>query len=107
MYEALQYFNPVTFSEVLKKMNVMEKGSLFFIASIPDKAHLFEYYDTPEKKKFYYECEERKEPHIGYWWDVDDLKGISEENGFDFTYLNQSPDLYTGYYRFNCLLEKK
>ena len=107
MNEALQHFSPQMLDTLLANMHRLDKGTLFFISGIPDKERLTSYYDTDEKWQFYRQRELENKPHIGYWWDRKALDTIAGKNGFSFQFIPQNPELYTAYYRFDCLLEKR
>ena len=104
MYEALQLFSIDMFTQLLKIMSVCS-GAKFFIGSVPDKDRLWDYYDTEEKKLFYHKCEDENNSHMGHWWMKSDLESLALENGFKVTFLSQYSQLYTSYYRFDCLFE--
>ena len=106
MLEALQHFSIDMFRQLLAILSA-SSGVKFFIGSVPDKDRLWDYYDTEEKKLFYQRCEDENNPHMGYWWMKSDLESLAVENGFKVTFLRQNSQLYTSYYRFDCLFEKK
>jgi 2-polyprenyl-3-methyl-5-hydroxy-6-metoxy-1,4-benzoquinol methylase len=106
MYEALQHFSKEQLCALLETLKNLDAGSLFFLGSIPNKKKLNSYYDTKEKLAFYLQRENEGKPHIGQWWQIEDIEELVSNYGFKATYLSQLPALYTSYYRFNVLLEK-
>lgn len=106
MYEALQFFSIDMLEKLLKNMSYIRSGTIFFIGSVPDKDKLWNYYDTEEKKQFYLRSEAENKPHMGNWWGKSGLELVAAKNGYKATFLNQNSELYTSYYRFDCLLEK-
>ena len=106
MYEGLQHFNQDMFSSLLLKLKSLRGVDEFFIGSVPNKAKLWDYYDTEEKKLFYLRRENENKPHMGKWWEQEEIHNVATDHGYRVTFIDQNPELYTAYYRFNCLLEK-
>lgn len=106
MYEALQHFSEKQFTILLNGLCKLEKGSLVFFASIPNKEKLNAYYDTKEKFAFYMQRESVGMPHIGRWWLMEEIEALAFARSFNVTFIHQEPTLYTAYYRFDVLLEK-
>jgi 2-polyprenyl-3-methyl-5-hydroxy-6-metoxy-1,4-benzoquinol methylase len=106
MYEAMQHFSEAQFSSLLDDLSKLDKGSLVFFASIPNKLKLRTYYDTDEKFAFYTQREAEGRPHIGRWWLIDEIETLAFTRGFIVTLIPQNSTLYTAYYRFDVLLEK-
>lgn len=107
MYEALQHFSSDQMVKLLEKLCMLDSGSFIFLGSIPDKEKLQFYYDTEEKYLFYIERENAGMPHMGKWWYKYEIEEIASLCGFKALLLPQPLKLYTAYYRFDCLLEKK
>jgi len=107
IYEALQHLTSEMFSELLDELNTIARPVKLFVGSVPDKEKLWDYYDTEEKKQFYLQREKENRPHMGVWWTRDEVRTIAENSRFNVAFFDQNPLLYTAYYRFNCLLEKK
>lgn len=107
MYEAMQHFSEEELSVLLGELNNLGKGSRVFLGSIPNKEKLSVYYDTEEKYAFYKQRESEGRPHIGRWWLMNEIEQLVSTRGFKATFLPQEPTLYTAYYRFDVLLEKR
>jgi SAM-dependent methyltransferase len=105
MYEALQLFSKEMLGILLKNMSCINNSAAFFIGSIPDKDKLLDYYNTEEKRQFYHKREMENRPHMGKWWDKTELELLAVQHGFKAHFYDQTPLLYTSYYRFDCLLE--
>jgi 2-polyprenyl-3-methyl-5-hydroxy-6-metoxy-1,4-benzoquinol methylase len=106
MYEGLQHLSPDDIYNVLSKLQISEGKQMLFIGGIPDKQKLVKYYDTNDKFNYYLQCEKEGRPHMGRWWNKDEITRIAAKTGFRATYLRQDSSLYTSYYRFDCVLEK-
>ncbi|CAH1192980.1 Methyltransferase domain-containing protein [Candidatus Nitrotoga sp. BS] len=106
MYEALQHFSEQQFGILLDELESLAAGSLVFFGSIPNKEKLSAYYDTEEKFTFYLRSEREGKPHMGRWWEMEEIERIVSGRSFKTTFLPQVTSLYTAYYRFGVLLEK-
>ena len=105
MYEALQHFTYEQFELLLKNIkDISEKCFLFYIASIPDKNRLWNYYDTKQKQDFYRERERQGYSHMGTWWEKQYLAELCQKCGMNVQFFDQDVDLYTSYYRFDMLI---
>jgi cyclopropane fatty-acyl-phospholipid synthase-like methyltransferase len=108
MYEALQLFSYAQFEILLQHIkNISDNLFLFYIASVPDKDQLWNYYNTPEKRRFYLKSEEENKPHIGTWWEKQYIADVCEKHRIHVQFLEQDAELYTSYYRFDMLLSQK
>ncbi len=77
-----------------------------YISNIPDKERIWNYYDTEEKKAFYFRREKEGKPHMGTWWDKKEVERIAIDNGFKCKFLDIDKSLNTSHYRFDILLNK-
>lgn len=105
MSSCFQYLSKREAEEFIKNLSVLNNVSIY-ISNIPDVQRLWNYYDTEEKKAFYFQREKEGKPHMGTWWDKKDVERISVDNGFDCNFLAIEKDLNTSYYRFDLLLSK-
>jgi len=105
MYEALQHFTEADLPKILDLIRGSSApGALAFLASIPDKDRLWDFYDTDEKRAMYQIRKNRHEEKIGTWWDKKLIEKACRENGFGIQFLSQNPLLHTAYYRFDVRL---
>jgi cyclopropane fatty-acyl-phospholipid synthase-like methyltransferase len=107
MYEALQLFSVEQFVALLNKFRPLRRGTLILLGSIPNKQELGAFYDTDDKLAFYLKSENEGKPHMGRWWLMDEIERLVPRNDFEVAFLPQTPSLYTAYYRFDVLLEKR
>lgn len=107
MYEALQHFKPGDLSTILKTVDALTTpAALVLLASVPDNAKLWNFYNTPERRADYYERKKNGTEAIGTWWEQDFVRSTCTEQGFHCEFLDQNPTLHTAHYRFDLLLTK-
>jgi cyclopropane fatty-acyl-phospholipid synthase-like methyltransferase len=106
MSESLQHLTPDMFNALLNNMNEIGSGALFFVGGIPDISKLREFYNTEDKFSYHLKCEKESRPHIGHWWDKNELKRIARKCNYKAIFYSQDERLNTAYYRFDVLLEK-
>lgn len=104
MHEVLQHLPRIEFSNLLRKITNESKGSRFFISGIPNKNKLRLFYDSKSKFEFYLKCEKEKRPHMGKWWDQNEINILAKKLGWKYKFIEQPNDLVNSYYRFNVLL---
>lgn len=107
MYEVLQHIEYGQFRHLLHELFQNVSEFKFLIGSIPDAEKLFEFYNTKERKKYYFnEVLEKNKFHIGTWWYKEHILMICEELGLKATIIDQDEKLHTAHYRFDVLIEK-
>ncbi|WGK81283.1 class I SAM-dependent methyltransferase [Vibrio aestuarianus] len=106
MYEGLQHITSDDFSKVMELISVSDSVTKVFLGGVPDKSLLKVYYDTDEKMDYYEFCENNNTPHLGKWWDRTEIESIANDFGFSMQIRAQNQNLYSEYYRFDCLLER-
>jgi SAM-dependent methyltransferase len=107
MYEGLQHITMEDFYCVLTSISMNHNIKKIFLGGIPDKELILNYYDTDEKWIYYQECENKGRPHIGKWWEKTEIEEVSQKFGFNVIIKSQDKNLYSSYYRFDCLLERE
>lgn len=104
-YSCIQYINIEKFNKLLTDLAKMEKVTMY-VSNVPDKHKIWDYYDTPEKKDFYLQSIKKNQPHIGTWYEKDELKELAKINGFNIEFLEIEKERNTSYYRFDFLVYK-
>lgn len=108
MYEVLQYFDVTMFRELLNKLNSSYESFELFVAGIPDARKIFYFYNTKERRKYYYfEVLEKGNLHIGNWWYKEQIRILCKEFGLSVSIIKQNKKIHTAHYRFDVLIEKK
>ncbi|WP_206747999.1 hypothetical protein, partial [Vibrio sp. 10N.261.52.A1] len=106
MYEGLQHIDNDAFFQVMDLLSTNSNILRIFIGGIPDNSCISKYYDTEEKMAYYEKCEAKGTPHLGKWWDKSEIETIASHFGFEMKVIAQNSNLYSTYYRFDCLLER-
>jgi len=105
MHEALQYFNEEDLIQLLTSLRPIaaEHFSVFF-GGVPAKEHLWDFYNTDERRADYLRrCEEGSEA-IGTWWEREAIESAAAVTGFDCMFIEQPAGLYSAHYRIDILL---
>jgi SAM-dependent methyltransferase len=106
VYSGLQYISLDELNIFLKKIAEYDKPLLAYFSNIPDKEKLWDYYNTDEKKAFYQQREAEGKPHMGTWFNKNDITCIAGSSGLYCKFLEIDKALNTNYYRFDVLLSK-
>jgi hypothetical protein len=65
------------------------------------------FFDTEERKRQYFDSLLSGTDPLGTWYYKDYFKYLAKRHGLGFECMDQKHELYTGHYRFDCLLWKK
>lgn len=111
-YEVIQHLTPVEFETFLATVSAKVQGDnkgsspglKLFLGSIPDRARIRDFYDTPERWEYYQRNLADGVEQIGTWWEQKELLELAEAAGFRCEIRPQNPKLYTSHYRFHALL---
>jgi predicted TPR repeat methyltransferase len=108
MYEVLQHLEYNQLRLLLQRISNIHDSFTFFIGSIPDMKKVLDFYNTKERKKYYFnEVLENDKFHIGNWWYKEQIQFLCEDLGFKCKIIEQDKSLHTAHYRFDCLIEKR
>lgn len=102
--EELGLFLKTVASRVRSENSGPGESLRLFLGSIPDRARIRDFYDTPERWALYERNRAAGVEQIGTWWKQEDLQALAEASGFTCRILPQDPSLYTAHYRFHALL---
>jgi len=107
LYFALQHFSEretiILFETV---HNILKYGGVFYIGDIPDKEKLWNFANTTEYEKVYFDSIKNGTPVIGTWFVKDDLKKLSKYAGFSKCEIIEQPDWQiNSTHRFDMKLE--
>lgn len=101
----LQYLVPNEAELLLHNLSVLDNIKVY-ISNIPDTKKIWKYYNTDEKKAYYYRCEREGRPHLGTWWNKTDIERLAVKFGFQVEFIPINPGMNTSHYRFDLLLSK-
>jgi len=106
-YEVLQHLTPDELELFLQATTARFDGAIkLFCGSIPDRARIRAFYDTPERWELYERNVAAGREQIGTWWSADELRDVAERAGFTCERREQDAELYTAHYRFDALLTR-
>tara|TARA_B100000780_G_C21018805_1_gene408240 strand:- start:93 stop:767 length:675 start_codon:yes stop_codon:yes gene_type:complete len=105
---SFQYFN---FKQGLKVVSEMKKtlkpNGIILLGDIPDKNKFWLYYNTYQKRFFYFKQWLFRQPKMGKFWSEKEMMKIAEIHNFRGTFLKQKETLPHSHYRFDFLLKHK
>lgn len=83
LYAGIQYFSEGEVVLLFQKMHRwLRPGGLLFIGDIPDRARLWSFYNTPERRSQYFENCTNDQDVVGTWFDSLWLRYLAERTGF-------------------------
>ena len=105
MYEVLQHFEHAAFRALLQRLAERPGGFALFVGSIPDQERIFAFYDTPDRRAYFFrEVVENGNFHIGTWWYPAHIEAMCRDLGLQVKLCPQNPALHTAHYRFDALI---
>lgn len=108
MYAGIQYFTEKETVLLFEKVHRwLTDNGLFFVGDIPDVDKLWNFYNTSERKKAYFESVKFEKPIIGTWFKKEFMVRAAEYAGFSKSrVLVQQKYQINSRYRFDVLLRK-
>lgn len=109
IFDALTYFTYEEVNLLLKKINTTTNSNVnVLFASVLNFEKQSNFFDTPYRKfkRFVNTHILMKNYGIGKWWNKKEISILAKTNGFEVTFIDQDPRIYTSHYRFDCLLKK-
>lgn len=107
MYEVLQHFSYAKFRQLLEKLSAQLETFNLLIGSVPDPEQILNFYNTPERKRYYFmEILEKQASHLGNWWYRDHILMLCEEFGLQAEIHDQNTILHTAHYRYDVMVRK-
>jgi len=108
IYAGLQYFSYAeTISLFESARRWLKSGGLFYAGDIPNRKKLWNFFDTDDRAKAYFDSIKNREPIIGTWFDPEWLTKLGQYCGFEeVAVLEQPCDLPYSHYRFDITLKR-
>ena len=108
LYFSLQYFNESQVIEIFQKVfTFLEEGAVFYIGDIPDRTKLWNFANTKEYEKAYFDSIREESPKIGNWFLKQDLLKLANYIGYKRASIVEQPSwMYNSHYRFDMILYK-
>lgn len=105
IYEALQFFTPAQAELFLRPIASSSlKSAAICLGSVPRAEHLWDFYNTPERKRDYEKRKQSNSDAVGHWWSESELVQLAESTGYKIDIRSQNPILHTAHYRSDVLL---
>ena len=92
MNDALAYFPPNDFKELVFCIKSVSPHFKFLIRGVPNDELKWNYYNTPERKQFYANLQAKGDltnDGLGTWWQPQEIKRICDELGLNCEITNQ------------------
>jgi 2-polyprenyl-3-methyl-5-hydroxy-6-metoxy-1,4-benzoquinol methylase len=92
LYSSLHYIDSIEAVTLFVKMGKwLRKGGTAFIGDIPDKSHIWSYFNTIERKKAYFDAIIAGRQIMGNWFDMDYLTNVANYAGFSEISVHAQP----------------
>lgn len=108
LYAGLQYLScreaVFLFERIL---NWLRMKGLFLIVDIPDRRRIWEFFNSKDRERIYFDSIKNNRPIIGTWFDDDWLVKMGRHVGFKDAEILRQPDNFPyASYRFDMLLRR-
>jgi cyclopropane fatty-acyl-phospholipid synthase-like methyltransferase len=108
IYAGLQYLdykNVITLFESVFRW--LENNGLFFIGDIPDQERIWDFYNSQDREKVYFESVKNNKPIIGTWFNAKWLEKLGVYANFNNIKVCQQPSHFPyAHFRFDMVLKK-
>jgi 2-polyprenyl-3-methyl-5-hydroxy-6-metoxy-1,4-benzoquinol methylase len=83
MYEALQHLSSIDARNLLLNLqNSAAASAPVFLGSVPDRARIWKFYNTPARRQEYRQRVEAGTEPIGHWWAKSELARLGNDCGY-------------------------
>ena len=104
MAAALQHFTRQSVGTLMEIIRTLSGASApIYFTDVPDVAHLFDFYNTPERRAEYERRRAAGTEAIGTWWNKKDLAELITQSGYEAIIVPQNPARFGAHYRFDLL----
>lgn len=108
IYAGLQYFS---YKEIVYFFDSvicwLKSNGLFYIGDIPDRERLWDFFNTDERERAYFDSIKNDKPIIGTWFRSEWLVKLGTNTGFKHIKILQQPEGFPySHYRFDMVLKK-
>lgn len=104
MIAALQYFTQESMRSLMSTIRELSGGKApIYFTDIPDVDHLYDFYNTPERRAEYQRRRAAGTEAIGTWWSKQALAKILEQSSYAADIVPQDSARYGAHYRFDLL----
>jgi len=108
LYFALQHFNENETLKIFERVyKWLKPDGVFFCGDVTDIEKQFDFYDTDERKKAFFESVKENQPIIGTWFNKNFLINLAKYTGFKQAIIIDQPEnQFNSHYRFDIKLIK-
>lgn len=109
MYEALQHFSEDSLTDILQHLliYVKPKDAIIVFGSVPNKARIWDFYNTPARRQEYFIRQANGTEAIGTWWSEVFIRQTCASLGLEAKFHRQHKALHTSHYRFDISCHKE
>ena len=102
IYASIQYLSHREACSLIESVaRWLRDGGFFFIGDVPDRGRMWNFFDTPERRRVYFDSVKNEEPILGTWFDPQWLVAAAEHCGFEAEIRLQPDQLPNSHYRFD------
>jgi len=108
LYFAIQHFTEYEILFLFEKFfKWLKPNGLLYIGDIPDIDKIWQFFNTLNREKVYFNSIKNNEPIIGTWFSKKYLMKLSNYTGFKtYKEINQPDNFINAHYRFDMLFQK-
>lgn len=108
LYAGIQYLSEGEAVEIFREMfQWLKPGGLLFIGDIPDRKRLWSFYDTPDRRKLYFDNQISGQDVVGTWFDESWLLLLAQNSGFHkVNVIQQPPEQIYAHFRFDLKAQR-
>jgi cyclopropane fatty-acyl-phospholipid synthase-like methyltransferase len=108
LYAAIQYLTLAETTQLLENASLwLKPGGVLFIGDIPDANRRWNFFDTPARRRSYFESLVAGKPIVGTWFDRRWLERLGSHVGLKHvTAIDQPADQIYAWFRFDFRGEK-
>jgi cyclopropane fatty-acyl-phospholipid synthase-like methyltransferase len=104
MLAALQHFTVTSLTQLIRALGAITgHGVPLYFADVPDVDHLFDFYNTRERRADYERRKAAGTEAIGTWWSTGHLAELFASHGYSAEVRNQDRRRSGTHYRFDLL----
>src|SRR5579872_829906 len=105
MNDSLAYFSPADLENMLTGIMAVSPEFTYLIRGVPNDELKWNYYNTPERKQFYYDLVAKGDltnDGLGTWWQPEDIRVICDKLSLQCVIRNQ--ELPVSDYRMDIIV---
>lgn len=107
LYEVIQHFNLNAAKQLIERLlTLLPPNGKLFVGGVLDEERKWHFFDTEERRFYYFESILSPGKNIGHWCHRDVFKWLCKNSSCRVTVFQQNIELYTSHYRFDVLIEK-